>query len=405
MVALPRPDLNRRWSLANVVFFTYTLFLAGFFVVPNAVDLYKFYILMVFFPGLFLLPGTLKLCWRSPIWCSVIAYLVYMLLSSFWSHQFSLAIFWRDVLYAVYILSFILLTVYFFARNQELPNTAIYLVALVVIVAAIFSIVSFEPLTQLPNLTEARLSGVGALGTVNESAFVYGIFGVIALDYVRRNRGQGLAYLYATGFAIIVLFVILTQSNTGLLALSSACALLFLFHAKRNPRALYIGLPLALAACLYLAWSLGLLNGTTDIGFTMRWPIWDHAIKRWQSAPVFGLGYQTAPGVTEMQNGVNINYAHSLFLSTLRDGGLVGVFLLLPVYGLALRAGLKMASKKYDPLYLCLFIFGFIIVMVSMDQILTRPRELWLVLWLPLACLIAEELGLIKVKSPEAPSG
>jgi uncharacterized protein (DUF983 family) len=75
------------------------------------------------------------------------------------------------------------------------------------------------------------------------------------------------------------------------------------------------------------------------------------------------------------------------------------------VYGLALRAGLKMASKKYDPLYLCLFIFGFIIVMVSMDQILTRPRELWLVLWLPLACLIAEELGLIKVKSPEAPSG
>ena len=238
MVALPRPDLNRRWSLANVVYFTYTLFLAGFFVVPNAVDLYKFYILMVFFPGLFLLPGTLKLCWRSPIWCSVIAYLVYMLLSSFWSHQFSLAIFWRDVLYAVYILSFILLTVYFFTRNQELPNTAIYLVALVVIVAAIFSIVSFEPLTQLPNLTEARLSGVGALGTVNESAFVYGIFGVIALDYVRRNRGQGLAYLYATGFAIIVLFVILTQSNTGLLALSLRFAISLPCKAQ-STRSLY----------------------------------------------------------------------------------------------------------------------------------------------------------------------
>ena len=64
-----------------------------------------------------------------------------------------------------------------------------------------------------------------------------------------------------------------------------------------------------------------------------------------------------------------------------------------------------MALKKSDPLYLCLFIFGFIVVLVSMDQILTRPRELWLVLWLPLACLIACELGLIKVQSPDAPPG
>ena len=404
-MTLPRPDLNRRWSLPNVVFLTYTLFVAGFFFVPNAVDLYKFYILMVFFPGLFLLPGTLKLCWRSPIWCSVIAYFVYMLVSSFWSQEFSLAILRRDVLYAVYILSFILLTVYFFARNEQLPNTVMYLVALVVMVAALFSIVSFEPSTQLPDLTEARLNGVGPLGTINGSAFIYGIFGVIALDYVRRNWGQSLAYIYATGFAIIVLFVILTQSNTGLLALSAACALLFLFHAKRNSRALYIGLPLGLCACLYLAWSLGLLIGTMDMGFSLRWPIWDRAVKLWQSAPVFGLGYQTAPGVIEIKDGVNINYAHSLFLSTLRDGGLVGFFLLLPVYGLAFRAGLKMALKKSEPLYLCLFIFGFIVVLVSMDQILTRPRELWLVLWLPLACLIADELGLIKSKSLERPSG
>ena len=402
---LPRPDLNRRWSLPNVVFLTYTLFVAGFFFVPNAVDLYKFYILMVFFPGLFLLPGTLKLCWRSPIWCTVIAYFVYMLVSSFWSQEFSLAILRRDVLYAVYILSFILLTVYFFARNEQLPNTVMYLVALVVMVAALFSIVSFEPSTQLPDLTEARLNGVGPLGAVNGSAFIYGIFGVIALDYVRRNWGQSLAYIYATGFAIIVLFVILTQSNTGLLALSAACALLFLFHAKRNSRALYIGLPLGLCAFLYLAWSLGLLIGTMDMGFTLRWPIWDHAVKLWQSAPIFGLGYQTAPMIPNATEGININYAHSLFFSTLRDGGLVGFFLLLPVYGLALRAGLKMALKKSEPLYLCLFIFGFIVVLVSMDQILTRPRELWLVLWLPLACLIADELGLIKSKSLEKPSG
>ena len=48
MLNLPFPDRERRWSLPNVVFVTYTLFLAGFYFVPNAVDNYKFYIAAVF---------------------------------------------------------------------------------------------------------------------------------------------------------------------------------------------------------------------------------------------------------------------------------------------------------------------------------------------------------------------
>ena len=53
-----------------------------------------------------------------------------------------------------------------------------------------------------------------------------------------------------------------------------------------------------------------------------------------------------------------------------------------------------MAVRERRSLYLCLFLFGLVCVLVDTDQIVTRPRELWVILWLPLACLMARELGL-----------
>jgi O-antigen ligase len=389
----PRPDADRRWSLANAVYVSYTLFLAGFYFVPNAVDLYKFYIAAVFLPGLFLLPAALKLAWRSLIWRCLLAYLGYMLLSSLWSKDFSSAVLWRDARYLAYILSFILLALYFTQRNPRLLTATLHLTTLVVSVAAAVSIAIFEPAAQLPTLTSERLAGVGITENMNPSAFVYGFFAVVALDYVRQHWGENLAYVFATGFVVIVLFVILTQSNAGLLALTSASCLLFLLSSKRDPLEYSVGVFLCLVAALYLAWSLGLLTSAIDFGFSQRFSIWEHVLEKWRAAPIFGNGYQVALVLTAAGKESVVNYAHSLFLSTLRDGGMVGLLLLLPIYVLALRQGLKRALAGQSALYLSLFIFGLVCVLADVDQIVTRPRELWIILWLPLACLVADEVG------------
>lgn len=402
MLNLSRPDNDRWWSVANVVFATYTTFLAGFYFVPNAVDHYKFYIAAVFFPALLLLPAALKQAQRSLIWLSLLAYLGYMLLSSLWSDNFSIDILWRDVRYTGYILSFIALTLYFFKRNLLLPPAIMQLVTLVVIVAAAISIATFEPDTQLPASLQDRMVGIGITDNPNPSAFIYGFFAVIALDYSRRHWGEKLAYIYAAGFAVIFLFVILTQSNTGLLALTAGCTLLFLADRKRALPTLLIGLLLGLVTAAYLAWSLGLLTAAVDAGFDKRLSIWQSVVEQWQTAPVFGHGYQKVLVLAENGKPSTANYAHSVFLSTLRDGGLVGLFLLLLVYVFALRSALRMAVAEHRPLYLCLFVFGLVCVLVDVDQIITRPRELWVILWLPLACLMAYELGLTGAKSPGA---
>lgn len=394
MLNLSRPDRDRRWSVANIVFVTYTLFLVGFYVVPNAVDLYKFYIATVFFPGLLLLPSVLRQSRRSFIWLTLVAYLGYMLASSLWSEDFSAAMLWQHVRYTLYILSFILLTLYFFMRDRLLPEAILHGLTLAVILAATISILYFEQVTMLPALTEKRLVGLGITENPNPSAFIYGFFGVVALDYARRHWGEKLAYVYAAGAIIIAVFVILTQSNTSLLALSAGSTLLFLVDHRRAWPALVTGLLLGLATAIYLAWSLGLTSTAIDIGFVRRLPIWQHILEQWQDAPIFGHGYQKVIMLEDNGEPSIMSYAHSTFLSTLRDGGLVGLALLLLVYFFALRAALKMAFTDDRALYLCLFVFGLVCVLVDTDQIVTRPRELWIILWLPMACLMAYELGL-----------
>lgn len=393
----------RRWSLPNFVVVTYTLFLAGFYFVPNAVDQYKFYIAAVFLPGLFLLPITLRQVRGSYIWLSLVAYLAYMLLSSLWSETFSLAVLWRDARYTAYLLMFILLTVYFFQRNRRLPHAIMLFVTLVAIVAAFVSVLTFPDSALLPALTEHRLVGIGTMDNPNPSAFIYGFCGVLALDYARRYRGGPLGWFCACGALVIFVFVILSQSNTGLLALSLACALLLFtdqHDGRSSRRAIIIGLLLLLVSAVFLAWSLGLVNRTIDLGFVNRLPIWIHVVHLWLDAPIFGQGYQVTQVLEPGGKPAIANYAHSLFLSTLRDGGIVGLALLLLVYFYALRCALKMAVRERRSLYLCLFLFGLVCVLVDTDQIVTRPRELWVILWLPLACLIARELGFAGDASP-----
>jgi O-antigen ligase len=394
----------RRLNLPNLVVVTYTLFLAGFYFVPNAVDQYKFYIAAVFLPGLFLLPITLRQVRGSLIWLSLVAYLAYMLLSSLWSETFSLAVLWRDARYTAYVLMFILLTVYFYQRNRRLPQAIMLFVTLVAIVAAFVSVLTFPDLALLPALTDQRLVGVGTMDNPNPSAFIYGFCGVLALDYARRHLGGPLGWFCASGVVVIFVFVILSQSNTGLLALSTACSLL-LFTDHRNGRsrpAMFVGLLLVLLSALFLAWSLGLVNRSIDLGFVNRLPIWQHVLQLWLDAPIFGQGYQVTQVLEPDGKPGVVNYAHSLFLSTLRDGGIVGLALLLLVYFYALRCALRMAVREHRSLYLCLFLFGLVCVLADTDQIVTRPRELWVILWLPLACLVARELGLAEEGSPNS---
>lgn len=138
-----------------------------------------------------------------------------------------------------------------------------------------------------------------------------------------------------------------------------------------------------------MLWSLGLLSNPADSGFSERLPIWRTVLDQWFDASVFGNGYQPQLLLTPPGDEDIANYAHSAFLSTLRDSGLTGLLLRLLVLATATRAASALAREYGDPIYLILIVFGFICMTADTDQLITRPRELWIIFWLPLAMILA----------------
>jgi len=126
-----------QFNLTGYLALVYSLFLAGFFLVPNAVDLYKFYSVAVFLPGLFAVKQVLKKPVDNKLWYSILAYLVYMLLSSFWSMDFSSKAFFNDLRLAAYILMFLLITGLVYAQDQRLFENTMRLICICAGLAAL----------------------------------------------------------------------------------------------------------------------------------------------------------------------------------------------------------------------------------------------------------------------------
>ncbi|NND66716.1 MAG: hypothetical protein HKN19_03920 [Halioglobus sp.] len=395
MIAL-LPESERGLSLANFVFAMYALFLAGFYFVPNAVDLYKFYIFAVFLPGLLLMREALREAWSSDIFRALTLYLAYLLASSLWSADIDLALLWRDARYIAYIWGFVLLTVHFLRIAPALSGRLLETVTLIAGASALLAVIILHPWGSFP--AQERMVGFGITDNPNPSAFVYGLAGLVALHATIARWGSAAGYVLAACTAALWIFVLFTQSNTGLLALLGASALLFTGNQGRGRIAL-AGVALLGAAVLFLSWSLGLLGSPTDSGFNERIPIWQHCLQLWRDAPIFGQGLQKVIVIGPGGNESILNYAHSLFLANLRDGGLVGLGLMLLTLFAALRTGLASALSGRGSLYLAMLSFGLVVIIGDVDQAVTRPRELWLILWLPLACLVAQELAQRQPKS------
>jgi len=373
-------------NLPGFMALVYSLFLAGFFIVQNAVDLYKFYSIAVFLPALFAVKPVLIKQGYNSLWYSILAYLAYMLLSSFWSVDFSVKEFFNDSRLAAYIVMFLLIAVVISARDHELFDTILRLACICAGTAALISVVLWY--TKYPS-PRPRLTGIGIIDNPNPSAFVYGFFAILNGYYAFRSRKPWVRTAFSILCIVLLGLVLLTGSNTGILATATSFALLLVFF-KHDHRLLFAGgIVGAITAILYLLWSLGLLSNPVDAGFSQRLPIWHTILSQWLDAPVFGNGYQPEFLLTQSGDKDVANWAHNALLATLRDGGLTGLILHLLVLATAARASLRLAIEHGDPIYLILLVFGFICMTADTDQLITRPMELWIIFWLPLAMILA----------------
>jgi len=383
--------LSRSINTANqtlLVLVAYSIFMAGFFFIPNTVDRYKFYIAAVFLPGLFLLPKIGYVLRKNRLWIAILLNLGYTLCTSFWSNEFSIATLWYDLRLALYILAFLMITVTIDLEHGDRIDSILKFTCICSAIAAIISIPLWYKTNPFP---DSRLIGIGTLENPNPSSYVYGFFSVLSFYYALQSKNtlHKAALLLCT--SILLVFVLFTQSRAGILATLVSQLALVLFYL-RNKRVIYGILAIVCAAFIfYMLASPWVLSRLTDISIPMRIHIWKHLLDLIAAAPVFGNGYQTEFLAYIPDSTAVFHTAHNAFLATARDGGLVGLGLQLLVITFAFRAGLRALAYNNNPIYLVLLIFGLLCMLTATDRMITRPRELWIISWLLLALLIARE--------------
>jgi len=376
-------------NLGSFVLLAYTLFIAGYFFIPNGVDLYKYYIVAVFLPGLVYSFRTFGLIGRSKLLLATLLCLAYLLSTSFWSQGFSLNTLWYDTRLTAYIVGFLLLTVTIGIRAGGELETILKLICVAAAVSALVSIAYWYWRHPFP---ESRLISIGILDSPNHSSSIYGFFCLLSGYYGLQSTRPLNRVLYVSAAVVLLVFVFFTQSRTGILATLFSFSLLAVFSFRHKKMVFGIAVLIGvLLVSLHLAYPV-VLSRLNDMSVPNRLGIWRQALDLFIASPYFGQGYQTTFQATLPGSSYIFHSAHNTFIATLRDGGLLGLGFYLYMLVVAIRVGLSELVKRGSSIYLLLLVFSFICTSMSTDRLITRPRELWIILWLPLALLVIREI-------------
>ncbi len=379
-----------RWSedlygrLSRFLLLTYSAFLAGFFFVPNAVDLYKFYSIAVLLPALILFSRTLPLLRGDRLFLLVLLYLVYMLITPAWGESFQ----WRPYVdylrLALYVLAFLGATVLLYHMWPERHEIALRAVSLL---AGIAGLVSLAIWFSDAHPSSARLIGIGILRNPNASGYAHAVFGVVNLAYAMIPSGKvwlRIGHLLAA--AVLFWFVLLTHSRGALLAGLAGIITLFI---GRRAREIFLFALLLVVVFMAVHFYFPQVYSALDRGIGARPDIWKVVWSQIREAPFLGHGYLVDPSVYVEGRRANFSFAHNAYLATLRDGGIIGGLLLLAFLGEGFRRAFQLDRNAATSVHLALLVLASICMLFDTDRLLTRPRELWLVLWLPLGLLMA----------------
>jgi len=381
----PKP-ISKEWRDAPVytraVLVTYAGFLVGYFLAPQAPEHYEYYYYLVFVPSLALWPVAFRRHKENLLSVLIAAYIAYMLLSVFWSPDFSWSgaarVFWHGGLVASFLIVSMVL-------REEFPDTFEHMLRLLIFVAVAHGIVSIIVWYWGHPFPGSRMHAAGRLQWEIRAAGVYGLFWILALMYFLESGGLW-RWLYGGSAFVLMLTVLFLQTRTTLLSMLVCGTML---AARKNVRILGL---LALAA-LITVFLLPDMWHNIIRGLPYRPSIWvtalNDALEHW----FIGTGYLADTRVDTPLGPWP--HAHNMFLATFRDGGIIGLVLLIAILAIAFKRALYLSRVCGNNIYLVLLVNLLITSLLNPDRLLTRPREQWLFIWLPLILVAVDYVRLM----------
>ena len=355
----------------------YATFIAGYLLLPMATGHRRLYYILVL-PAVLVIWRELSDFYRNNALAGLLLlYTTYMMSTLLWTADFAPAAALEALGYSLCVLSFCYVSGYLWIRHADRMDRLAHRATWLAAAAAVVSIVAWYISNPFPT---SRLEPLGVMHHQNKAASAYGIFLVLCLHYVFSDRGRNNKLVYSSLALALLSLVVFTQSRT---AMTSVCVALLILVGYRGLAIAAIGVAAswALMAANPQIW----VNRVVDYSF--RPGIWERVITDMQGYWWFGHGYLIDPRVPAYDQ--LFNHAHNGYLATLRDGGLVGMGLLMAILAIAAHWAWRLYQQRGERIYLALLLYGMTCIAMDYDRLLVHPKELWLFFWLPVALIMA----------------
>jgi len=247
-------------------------------------------------------------------------------------------------------------------------------------------------LTTLPALIDfaqvyeqepwSRLIGSGALDNPLLSSHVFGFFSIYWLAICMSSKDLRVLGLSGCALGLMCLVILATGSRTPLVGLCAAAVWLAFLH--RNRRSALLLAALLVAGVV----SLLALPSLLERGSSYRFELWQGALDQIAQHPWLGHGYGAHlaldPGL-----GIEFREPHSFPIGTLYYVGVVGFLPWLGMLLMGLYLGWRHRRQPLFVLASSMLVYGIAAGLTEGGGILSRPKEHWFLLWIPLALIAA----------------
>ena len=355
------------------------LLLSSLFFVSNRNVLHRIVYILFSVPTLFMLcmrPRELKELLREPLALAFLVFSAWALTSLLWSPEptADTDLFKRPLNTFMLFGGCGLLLHY---RN-ELFKPIFFSAAVIALVVSLCNLVAFvkgfEPGMRM-------IGGRGALDNPLLSSHLFGFFSVYWLYVCMTTQRLKVLWFSAPALAVMLAAVLATGSRTPLVALT--LTILWMTFVSRNRRSalLIAGMILGAAGLLLLYPEV-----ITNRGSSFRFELWGMSLQRIAEHPWIGHSYDSELYLT-LADGNELREPHSFALGVLYYVGIIGFIPWIFMLGWGLYKGLKERAQPLFILASSLLAYGIGAGLTEGGGILSRPKEHWFLLWIPLAII------------------
>jgi len=362
------------------------IFLTGLCILESRSRYHSLIYLFLSLPTLFITitnPSILTPAIRSKTFITTCLLCIFAAISTLWN-QPDISDF-RYIRYLINIILFIMSFIYLNHYQQHLLIKTILLAAIIWGVIGLFELYEFYHLQGNPLL--ARIIGGGNLTNTLLSSHVYGAFATFTASYYFINKHKNYSPLLIIIFFALIVFIIQTHSRTPLVGLAAAFSLLIIKY--RNKQIILLTSCFLSAFLVYFAFNSELLM---QRGFSYRPEIWLNAMSEVLNKPIIGHGLGSKISIYLPSINETFSEPHNLHIGLVYSLGFIGLAIWCTLIYL-LFVNYKNNHKNILVLTgFPIFIFGVFSGMTEGASFFSRPKEVWFLIWFPMAMLIAGEI-------------